>query len=422
MANSLTSNVTRQVLRVFLEKFEASRVLSKAVDTQVLDGKFKPSSGSTVDVKRPHDYKTISTAAGDISAATKSDIIAGKATATVQNFITCAAEWDTLAEAIELDQLDEILAPMAYRMVTDLELNLGSYMMKNCNLSYGTPGTAVDAWSDVAGAGSLMSAIGVPMDAKWNYVCNPYTQQALASVQNGLSPAKGTLVETSWERAVVSENFAGMRVYASNCLPSRTIATDADMGGTLSAAPTLTYLGAKDTMTQVWAVANFAATTTIKAGDILEVTGKYRASGATRQAIFDSAGAQVKFRGTVTADVTLSGGAGNVTIAGAAIYEANGAYNTTTAALASSDVITILGTSGATVQPALFFHPQAFGLATVKLPKLYSTDTVGTTQDGISIRVSRYADGDANSNNIRFDLVPAFATFNPFFAGQGFGV
>ena len=60
-------------------------------------------------------------------------------------------------------------------------------------------------------------------------------------------------------------------------------------------------------------------------------------------------------------------------------------------------------------------------MATVKLPKLYSTDTVATTEDGFSIRVSKYADGDANTQKIRFDLLPAFVTFNPFFAGLGYG-
>jgi hypothetical protein len=69
----------------------------------------------------------------------------------------------------------------------------------------------------------------------------------------------------------------------------------------------------------------------------------------------------------------------------------------------------------------MFFTKQAFGLGTVKLPKLYSTDTIATTSDGMSIRVSKYADGDANTQKIRFDLLPAYACFNPLFAGQGFG-
>jgi len=136
----------------------------------------------------------------------------------------------------------------------------------------------------------------------------------------------------------------------------------------------------------------------------------------------DSTGAVVPWTGVVTADVTLSGaGAGTLVVAGPAIYEANGQYNTVDAAPQSGAVVTILSANAAVYQPNLFYTKQAFGIGTVKLPKLYSTDTVATTSDGMSIRISKYADGDANTQKIRFDLLPAYAVFNPFFAGQGFG-
>ena len=422
MANYLTSNVTEKLARAFLNGFESNRVITKTIDTQTFADKITPASGTTISVKRAHDYRTSRTSDGDLTSETKSSIISGKSTATVQNFFTCAVEFGSLEEATSLDQLTEILSPSATRICTDLEVDLASYMQKNCNLSYGTPGTAIDAWSDVAGAGSLMDTLGVPKDSQWNYVMNPYSGQALASVQSGLAPGSGGLVNNAWQKAMLSDNVGGMRVMTSNALSSRTVTTAADLAGSLTAAPTLTYVGAKDTMTQVWAVTGFTASATIKAGDIVEVTGKYRCSMATRQPVFDAAGAQIKFRAVVTADVTLgTAGEGNITVAGAGIYEATGQYNTMTAALATSDVVTILGTSAATVQPALFYHPKAFTMASVKLPKLYSTDTVATTKDGISIRVSKYSDGDKNKQMVRFDFLPAYGTLNPFFAGQGFG-
>jgi len=39
----------------------------------------------------------------------------------------------------------------------------------------------------------------------------------------------------------------------------------------------------------------------------------------------------------------------------------------------------------------------------------------------MSIRISKYSSGDANSQKIRFDLLPAYACFNPMMSGQGFG-
>lgn len=422
MANSFSSNVVEDLARVFLEKFESSRVLCKAVDTQLIQGRFTPRTGGTVSVKRPTDYVADRTSDGNITGRNKNDIVTGKATATVQDYITVSTEWENIEEALESDQMEQILAPMATRAVTTLEKSLADYMRVNTNLSVGVAGNAVTKWSDVAYAGALAESIGVPMDENMRYIMNPYTATSLADAQQGLNGGEN-LIKTAWERAQISSNFGGMSVMSSNALSS--IADDAalvDRAGVIAGTPAATYLAAKDTMTQTIGVSGFTANATIVAGSVVEVTGKFYLNQSTRGAFIDQTGSQVKFRGTVIEDVVLSGtGTGDVVIAGAAINETNGQYNTISTALAAGDVITVLGAAGYVAQPNLFFHKQAFGMATVKLPKLYSTDTIATTEDGFSLRVSKYADGDANTQKVRFDLLPAFVTFNPFFAGLGYG-
>jgi len=422
MANNLNSNITRPLARVFLDAFESNRVVTKTVNTQLLSGRFNPSTGSNVDFKRPHDYNSIRTSGGDISASTKSDIIAGKATGTVQDYFTVATEFSNIQEALELDQLDEIIAPMARRIVTDLETDLATYMRNNSSLKYGSHGTAVDAWGDVAGAGALMDSVGVPMSDDKFYLMNPFTTTSLASAQNGLNAADG-LVRTAWEKAQISSNFGGMMALTSNSLSSFTSGAGADRTGALATNPDVSYVGAKDTMQQTLAVNAFEADMVVKAGDMVTINGIYRLNVATRQPMIDAAGNNVLWTGVVVADVTLSGtGTGNIVVAGPAIYEANGQYNTVTSAPVSTNVVNILSAASTLYQPNLFYTKQAFGLGTVKLPKLYATDTIATTSDGMSIRVTKYADGDANTQKVRFDLLPAYATFNPLFAGQGFGV
>jgi hypothetical protein len=420
MANNLSSNTTTPLAKGFLKAVESTRVLTKAVNTQLLSNKFKPSSGSTVDFKRDHRYSSIETAGGDISGSTKSDILSGKATGTVQNMITVATEWSILEQALELDELDKILQPMARQAITTLETNLATYMRNNAGLAHGTVGTVADAWSDVQQTGALMQSVGIPMDSNWNYVMNPFTAGGLADAQNGLTAADG-LVRTAWERAQISRDFGGMVALTSNALTSFTTGAGADRAGTITGTPTPTYVGAKDTMTQSIGVTAMDAVLPIKAGDVIEVTGRYLVNQDTKELIYDEAGARIPFRATVTADVTLSGGAGTIVVSGAAIFEANGAYNTVDSALATSDVITVLGAASTAYQPNLFFHEQFVGLGTVKLDKLFSTDTVATTSDGFSLRVSRYSDGDANTQKVRFDILPAFAVFNPFFGGVAWG-
>jgi hypothetical protein len=422
MANNVSSNVTRKVARVFLDAFENSRVITKTVDTQLLSDKFNPSSGSTVDFKRPHDYNTIRTSGGDISSSTKSSIIAGKATGTVQNYFTAATDWGNLEEAIQLDQLEDILAPMARRIVTDLELDFASFMLKNSSLRYGTHGTAVDAWSDVAGAGAFMDSIGINPASERYYLMNPFTVAGLASAQTGLT-AVDSLVRTAWENAQISTNFGGLRALSATTLASFTSSSGADRAGTLSAAPDATYVTAKDTMTQSLAVTAFQANMVVKAGELVTIASVNRLNQSTRTTMVSATAGTVAWTGVVTADVTLgASGEGTLVVAGPAIYEASGQYNTVTAAPANGAVITIVSATATLYQPNLFYTKQAFGLGTVKLPKLYSTDTVATTSDGMSIRISKYSDGNANSQSIRFDLLPAYAVFNPSMSGQGFGV
>jgi len=327
-----------------------------------------------------------------------------------------------LEEAIQLDQLDEILAPAAKRIVTDLEVNFAAYMQKNASLRYGTHGTAVDAWSDVAGAGALLDSLGVDKSMGGSYLMNPFTTTALADAQNGLTAAD-QLVRTAWERSQISSKFGGLTALTSNAMATFTSSTGADRAGTLSSAPDPTYVTAKDTMTQNIPVTAMQANMVVKAGELITIANVNRINLDTKQQMLNAAGAVVPWTGVVTADVTLgASGEGTLVVAGPAIYEATGQYNTVDAAPANGAVVTIVSATATTYQPNLFYVKQAFGLGTVKLPKLYATDTVATTQDGFSIRICKYADGDTNTQMVRFDLLPAYATFNPLFAGQGFGV
>ena len=425
MANNFDSNFSRKLMKIFLKAFESSRVLTKTVNTQLLTGKFTPSSGTVVDFKRPTDYRTHRTAGGDISSVTKSDIITGKASGTVQNYFTAATEWANVDEALKMDQLEQLISPMATRIVTDLEVDFADYMMKNSHMVQGTVGTAVATWADVANAGALMASTGVPSDSPWYYVFNPFTQVALADVQKGLTSAD-SLVSTAWEKAQISRPIAGLQALTGVSLGSYTTDSEADRAGTLSAAPDMTYVTAKDTMQQTLAVTGLGAgATVIKAGDVIEITGTSILNKSTRTAALDGTGAAIPFRAVVAADVTLTAGAGNIVINGPFLNETNGQYNTAElvggGALAGTEVITVLGSASTTYQPNMFYHPEAFSIGTVKIPKLFSTDTTATTEDGFSLRVSKYADGDTNVQKVRFDLLPAYATLNPFLSGHGWG-
>jgi hypothetical protein len=83
--------------------------------------------------------------------------------------------------------------------------------------------------------------------------------------------------------------------------------------------------------------------------------------------------------------------------------------------------VTLLGAASTIYQPNLFWHKQAFAIGSVPIKKLYSTDTLATTKDGLQIRVSKGASIRENKQIVRFDFRPAYGVMNPFFAGQGWG-
>jgi len=425
MANNFDSNFSTKVMRIFMEKYENARVLSKNVNTQLLAGAFDPSTGTQIDFKRPTDFTSSETSDGDITAVAAKDIIVGKAFGTVQDYITVHVDFDEVDQALKMDQLDELLEPAAERIVTTLELNFANFMMINAGLLAGTHGTAADAWGDIAEAGAVMAAHGIPASKPWFYTVNPFTQAALADNQRSLGAggSAGALISEAHKRATIARGYAGFdAVMTATTLPSYTTHSPADRAGTLSANPVVTYVGAKDTMTQVLAVTAFGANLQVRAGETIQITGRNRLNLSTRQPVVNAAGAVVVWTATVTTPVTLgASGEGNITVTGPAIFEATGAFNTTDTAAVSGDVVTLLGAASTLHQPNLFWQKDAFSIGSVPIKKLFSTDTVSKTKDGMTLRVSKFSDGLANKQFIRFDLHPAFAALNPFFAGHGFG-
>jgi len=428
MADNFDSNITRPLARVFLEQVESKRILSKNVDTQLLAGRFNPSTGDKVDIKRPTDYKSVRTPKGDVTLETPSDIITGKASGTVQDYFTVFVDYDEADEAIKMDQIDQLLDPMSTRIVTDFELDYAGFMMKNTALLAGTVGTQASTWDHVARAGATMQSHGVPMDGQWNYAVNPFTQTNLASDQRSLGAggSAGGLISEAHRKAIISDNFAGMKVMTATTLDSYTTDAAADRAGTLTATPAGGYVAAKDTMTQTLAVTALGFNAVVKAGETVQITA---ASGAvnrlnlsTRKVILDETGAAIVWTATVVADVTLgAAGEGNLVVTGPAINEALGQYDTASQPILSGDVVTLLGAASTIIQPNLFWHKQAFSIASVPIKKLHSTDTVATTADGLQFRISKGSDFLANEQKIRIDFRPAYGVMNPFFAGQAFG-
>lgn len=420
--NKLDSNVSQIVLKKFLPGFMSDLVLAKTVDRQLLAGEINSNTGDSVSFKRPHQFSSLRTPTGDISGQAKNNIVSGKATGRVGNYITVAVEYTQLEEAIKLNQLDQILAPVRQRIVTDLETELAQFMMRNGALSLGSPNTPINKWSDVAQTASFLKDLGV--EEGENYaVMDPWSAQRLADAQSGLH-GSDKLIQTAWEQAQIASNFGGIRALMSNGLASR---TQGAFGGTLtvSTTPTVTYDAVKDTYQFSLTLAGATASITgfLKAGDQIKFTSTYWLQQQSKQVLYNGS-APISFTATVLADAnSTAGGAVTVTLSGVPIYDAapQQQYNAVNQAVTSGDEVTVIGTASQTMKPNLFYNKFFCGLGTIPLPKLNSIDSAVATYEGFSIRVHKYSDGDANVQKMRFDLLPAYVCYNPHMGGQFFG-
>lgn len=420
MANNLVSNTQATLSKKILDRIESTRTISKTVNTQFLSDAINADTGDTVYIKRPTRFKSTRTSGGDISGTTANSIIAGKALGTVQDFITVEVDWSILEQATQLNQLDELVVqPMCDEIVATLETSFGQFAMKNSNLSVGTPGQAVDAWGDVAKVAAMCKAMSWPKGDR-TLLLNPFSEVGLSEVQRSIGTSD-SLVNPAFKDAVINSNFAGMRVMTSDSQATFTSGASADRSAVIVGTPNATYVIAKDTMTQSIDLSGLTANGDIKAGEVIEVTGRYYLNQSTRNTILDNAGA-VKWRATVTADATISGsGTVTVIVAGPAIKESTEQYDTISVGLTAGDVVTFLNATETLYQPNMFYHKNAYSIGSVPLPKLSAQDVLMKTKDGLQIRMSRGSSLRENKQIMRLDLLPAFAVLNPFLAGQGFG-
>lgn len=423
MANQLAKNITETVGRKFIDPFKQDMVVLNTIDKEIIPtGKINPSSGSTYQVKRPHQYKTARTSGGDLTSVTKSSLNAATATATVQDYFSEWVEYSQLEEAIQLDQLDEILNPIATKIANDVELDVNNLIMTNGAHQLGTSTVAVDAWSDVAQVSTFAQDLGFNNGELFAQI-TPNSRQLLADAQTGL--LADSLVKSAWHKAMIPSDFGGLTAISSNSLNS--FSAGGDTAGTLAVdgTPTVTYAANKDTYQLAVTIDGFtAATGTIPAGTVFSFPASKLLNQQSKQLAAGENGAGHVLTGVSIADVTLAGNEGDFTLSVLAVKEAGDGinYNSIDVTIANDDSVTILSGAASSVSiPNLFYTKKSYGILSVKLPKLHSIDSTIVNFQGMSFRVHKFSDGVTNQQLVRFDYLPAYAVYNPMSSGRFFG-
>lgn len=421
--NNLSKNISQTVLEKFLPEFSSDLVLTKTINKEILSGKGKLTNktGDTVQIKRPHQFKVEETDDGDLTNSTPSALVSATASAKVGKFISVFLEWSVVEEALELNQLPQILSPIAKTMATKLESRIASFMLANGALSIGVPGSGITKWDEISRAGSLFTDLGVP--GKTYAALSPWAIADLAGQQNAL--ANPQLNKTAWEKAQIPRNFAGLTsVFSANSLSTR---TTGNFSGTLvvKTAPAVNYTTVKDTYQFTVSLSGATASVTgfLKAGDQLIFSSTAWVNLANKQPILGNTSSPIAFTCTVLAAANSdSTGTVTVTCSGVPIYDTDlPQYNTVSRLVAAGDSVMIRGTKNQLIKPSLIYTDGFVGMGTVKLPKLHSIDSSVVSWNGLSIRAHKWSDGRASNQFMRFDLLPALACFDPHQGGQANG-
>ena len=426
MANNLDSNTTEKLLKQFTANYVSDSVLQQTCGREVVND-FDASTGDKVSMKRPTRYVPQRTSDGDFTGKDLNPISVGKVQGEVGEYITIFTEMKDIEMALELDQLgdgtpnmDTLLGSAAYDMSAEYESELGRRMMEAAALSSGSPDQAISKWSDIANSGDLLNEIGATRGNRYCAI-NSFSETALADAQTelGTNPQVASALDT----ATIKKNYAGFNnVMTTNNLPSKQHGTET-AAMTVAVAPTQTYAAAKDSMQMTLALADGTGSGTIKAGQQL-IISRGLINQRNRKVIVSGSGDPVQFTCTVLADATADGsGNYSLTVSGAAIFETgvDGAFNTIAEAIQAGDDVTLVGTADKTYRQALSYAgTDFFGCGSVQLrPLSNAMSKVVTMPDmGLSIRLTMDSDIMANKNYARWDILPTYVCYNPFFGVQ----
>ena len=430
MANNLSTNVTEKLLSAFVPAFESQRKISKAVTTNarnLVEG-FDESTGDVfgaVRMKRNLQFVPQRTPDGDFTGKDKNPIIVGTAPAEVGEYCTVFVEMSDVERALQskdvAEEMRQLVMPAAEDMCNTIESELVDRMMKNAALVSGDPTKAIKTWNDVAQAGTLLKAIGLPAGRKFAAISD-FDGLALSGEQKGL--AVNPEVSEAWRSASIASNFAGFdTVMTHDNMPSFT-AGSVNAGITVKSAPIQTYASLKDSYRQTLVLTGGANGSTLKAGTTLIIGGVNMVHLRNHNPVRGVGGAFIPLTVSLLEDATFDVNTdATVTVSGCGIFESgvNGAYNTIDASIQAGATVTIKEAVSTPYAPGLAFHEAFFGMGSIKLKKLAATDSSFVTKDGLNFRVTEDSDTTGNKHLLRIDFRPTFACLNPFFGEKIYG-
>jgi hypothetical protein len=243
-------------------------------------------------------------------------------------------------------------------------------------------------------------------------ILNPASMVEFLDATKGLFAAQSNLNEQF--REGMMGRTGGLDVGENTLLPSHTTGTMAGSPLTFGNALGLSTTANSWVSTTALSITGATATGTLKAGDIITLSGVYAVHPESKA----NTGRLQQF--VVQADVTMTTATSTytVTVKPAMIYGSGNAFqNTALSGVSDSSGLTVtrLGASATAFAQDLAFHKDAFAFASVDLEDMspYGANCARAVSDNISIRFIQQYDSSADTVRGRFDVLWGFAPLLP---------
>ena len=357
--------------------------------------------GQTITVRKPNKFRAKKAQTRDNTDLSEPST---SITMSTQAHVSWAFSSVDLTTTIE-DYSKRYISPAANALANVVDADLCGLYDDVYN-SAGTPGITPATFAALGAAQQLLDDEAVPSDTRVG-ILNPAANWALA---DGL---KGTFAQQV-AKDIMTKGWLG-QIANLNLYSDQNVVRHTTGVFTASATPVMnTTIDATATeiVTKGWDSTN----NTVTVGDVFTIAAVYAVnpmSGA-------STGELRRFTVTeaATSDTTMT-----IKISPSIVYGATNPYTTVSAYPLADAALTFLGTEATAYPQNLIFHPNAFALVTVPIEMPANVWGARETDPdaGLSIRVVKQYDIDADEEIIRLDILYGVKTLYPELAVRLWG-
>lgn len=423
MSNAMLS--PKVYANVFLKLLKNSVVLPKLVSSEFKDIVVKPiqangqANGTTVYIKRPPMFTV-----RDGAVASVQDVVEGEIPVAIDKQKGVDVEFTSMEETLTVDALlkSKVMAAKASALANQIDMDLHAETKKFFNW-VGTPGQAIDSYSDMTKGPQRLDEMAVEQDGRIGLL-HPSDAWAMLGSLSGLT-AQTKEATDALVRAKLPL-LGNIDWYSTQ--NASTVTTGTRSGNALvdGASQNSTYAAVKaGNWTQVLTIDNVGNGETVVAGEFFTIANLFACNPLTKARLPYLQQFTVITGGTSVATGTADNQNLSLTISPPII--SSGAYQTVvcagtdTAAPDDNAAIQWMGsdtesaTLSTTYKFGTIFRPEALALVTAKLIMPYSgeADFATDPETGLSVRYWRTSDGTNDTHLHRFDVVYGVKNVDP---------